>query len=244
MNLAIELAGVRLRMQLRFPQTARAFRDYLVEENCEGWDIRVEDGDTELFSLICPEGRFTPLNEEYILMARASSFLLSRRRVMFHGVSFVWRGRAWLITALSGVGKTTQLRHWQRLYGEEIQIINGDKTVLELREDGSFWLHPSPWTGKEGDAGRDSGKLAGILLLRQEEENRICRLAPRDSVVPIYSQFLMLSDTEEETRLAGHLEDGLLRRMPVWRLDNVGDEASARLTHDTWMEYLREHETV
>ena len=244
MLVEISLAGVTVRLRLRLPETLRYFSGFLTGRPCEAWDVSIPEDEVFRYPLICPSGVLDPYREFYMLMARTSAFLLQRNRVLIHGVSFLWQERAWLITAQSGVGKTTQLRHWQRLYGEEIQIINGDKTVLEQREDGSFWLHPSPWTGKEGDAGRDSGKLAGILLLRQEEENRICRLAPKDSVVPIYSQFLMLSDTEEETRLAGRLENGLLRRVPVWRLDNLGDEASARLTHDTWMEYLGEHETV
>ena len=237
MNLAIELAGVRLRLQLRFPQTARAFRDYLVEENCEGWDIRVDDGDTEIFSLICPEGRLTPLNEEYILMARASSFLLPRRRVLFHGVSFVWRGRAWIITALSGVGKTTQLRHWQRLFPEEIRIINGDKSVLSWEDDCSFRVWPSPWTGKEGDAGTLDAPLAGIVLLRQADHNAIRRIEPRESVMEIFQQFLVLDEDPRDLRLTGAMEDALLRQTPVWLLENLGDEDSARLTYETLSEY-------
>ena len=244
MLVEISLAGVTVRLRLRLPETLRYFSGFLTGRTCEALDVSLPEDEVYRYPLICPSGVLDPYGEFYMLMARTSTFLLRQKRVLIHGVSFLWQGKAWLITAQSGVGKTTQLRHWQRLYGDEIQIINGDKTVLEQKEDGSFWLHPSPWTGKEGDAGWNSGELAGILVLRQENENRICRLAPKDSVVTIYSQFLMLSDTEEETRLAGRLEDGLLRRMPVWRLDNLGDEASTRLTHDTWMEYLGEHETV
>lgn len=237
MNLAIKLAGVRLRMQLRFPQTARAFQGYIVEENCEGWDIRAEDRDTELFPLICPEGRLTPVNEEYILMARASSFLLPRRRVMFHGVSFVWREKAWILTALSGMGKTTQLRHWQRLFPGEIQIINGDKSVLSWEDDCSFRVWPSPWTGKEGDAGTLDAPLGGIVLLRQADHNAIRRIEPKESVMEIFQQFLILDEDPADLRRAGAMEDALLRQTPVWLLENLGDEESARLTHETLYEY-------
>ena len=170
-------------------------------------------------------------------MARASSFLLPFGRVLFHGVSFVWRGRAWIITALSGVGKTTQLRHWQRLYADEMQIINGDKSVLSREKDGSFRVWPSPWTGKEGDAGRLDAPLGGIVVLRQADHNAIRRIGPRESVMEIFQQFLVLDEDPADLRRVGEMEDGLLRSVPVWLLENVGDEASARLTYKTLCAY-------
>lgn len=241
----IELAGVRVRMKLHFPETARYFSSYDTGRNCAGWDICVQEGDTEVFAYLCPDGTLNPAAEAYILMARVSSVLLPRGIVMFHGVSFVWRGKAWLITAPSGTGKTTQLRHWQSLWPDQIALINGDKSLLVMKEDGSFWVYPSPWTGKEGDIGTAYAPLAGIVVLRQSGQNEIRRLSPHESVLRVFEQFLIMDEEASEARAAAAMEDKLLRTIPIWLLDNLGDEESARLTHDTLKRYEESsHESV
>ena len=35
------------------------------------------------------------------------------------------------------------------MFPDEITMISGDMPVLERREDGTVWAHPSPWNGKE-----------------------------------------------------------------------------------------------
>ena len=245
MNIEIELAGIRVRMALRLPETKRYFDAYITQNDCPDWDVRVAEEDPADYPLICPSGVLDPESEAYLLMPRVSALLLRHRRVMIHGVSFAWRGKSWLITAPSGTGKTTQLRHWQRLWGGEIELINGDKSVLALQEDGSFWLYSSPWTGKEGDTGKASAPLGGIVILQQADHNEIRRLAPRESVLRIYRQFLNLGDEPQEVRAMGDLESRLLDGTPVWLLENLGDENSARLTHRTLAEHEENgHESV
>ena len=245
MNIEIELAGVRLRISLRLRETVKYFRPFITRSDCDGWDIRVEDEDIPRYPLICPSGVLDPFSEAYLLMPRASAFLLKHDRALIHGVSFVWRGRAWLLTAPSGTGKTTQLRHWQRLCGDELEIINGDKSVLALETDGSLRLHPSPWTGKELDAGTVSAPLAGVVVLRQADHNAISLLKPRESVFALFQQFLNLCDDAEEAHAIEGLETRLIESVPVWRLDNLGDEDSARLTIQTLSEYeATNHESI
>ena len=240
MNIEIQLAGEALRIFLRNPETKRFFRRALVKENVPDWDIRVEDSDYDLYAESFGEEQFSPYAEHYMLMARASGWLLKRNKVLIHGVSFLWQGRAWLITGPSGVGKTTQLRLWQRLWPEDITVINGDKSVLEQNEDGGFYLYPSPWTGKEGDRGEQGGPLAGIVLLRQDNSDVISRLPPCESVATLYTQFLVTGEDPGEVRQLARLEDGLLRSVPIWLLRNRGGEKSARLTRETWEAYGRE----
>lgn len=237
MSTEIEIAGVRMRIEFRLPDTAKHFLNFITRENCEDWDVRVRNEDLLRFASICSDGVLTPDSEAYILMAHASSVLLPFARVMFHGVSFLWRGKAWLLTAPSGTGKTTQLRHWQRLWPEDIGVINGDKSVLAREEDGSFRVYPSPWTGKEKDAGDLSGPLGGIVVLQQADHNAIRRLEPGESVLRIFEQFLILDDSLDVLRAAGEMEASLLEKIPVWLLDNLGDEASARLTYAALSDY-------
>ena len=244
MNIEIELAGKRIRLGLRFEETKRYFEQFITNDNCEAYDIKIENADIVENPDAVPGGNLTPFTEAYLLMPKVSKFILDYSMVMIHGLSIVFSGKAWLITAHSGVGKTTQLRLWQRLFPDEFEIINGDKTLLSLHEDG-FWLHPSPWTGKEKDTGTASAPLGGIIVLEQASENTVRRLSIRESVFMIYQQFLNLGDEADEVQAMGRLESKLLDKTPVWLLKNLGDEESARLMHKTLLDHeASEHESV
>ena len=149
-----------------------------------------------------------------------------------HGVAFIWRGQAWLLTALSGTGKTTHYIQWKRQYGGEISIINGDKPVLDFSDEG-ISVHPSPWRGKENMGSMRSAPLGGIIMLKQGQENAMRRVEPKEAVAELFMQFLFTRSTPLDVRRVCALEERLLQTVPVWQLVNRGDEASARLCHDT-----------
>lgn len=232
----IQLAGIPLRIGFRLPETAKYYSRFLLQEDCPEYDIAITEEDIDTYPEQCADGVLHPYDEHYMLIARASQFLLKRHRVLIHGVAFVWKGKAWLITAPSGTGKTTQLRHWQHLWNDQIALISGDKPVLEMKQDGRIWLYPSPWTGKEGDIGEASGELAGIVLLQQSGYNDIYRMKPRDAALKLFLQFLILGETGTEFQAVGEIESFLLRNIPIWCLENTGDEASAVLTYQTLLQ--------
>ena len=237
MNFAIELANVKIRISVRLPDTIHYFEDFIIERDCKGWDIRIDDTDISMLPLICPSGNLDPFSEAYLLMPKVSCYMLQFECSLIHGVSIVWHGHSWLITAPSGTGKTTQLRHWQDLWPDEFELINGDKSVMALHGDGSFWLHPSPWTGKEKENGTASAPLAGIIVLEQANFNKVRRLLPKDSVLRIYQQFLILGDDSAEVQMVGRLESKLIQTTPVWLMENLGDKDSAVLMHQTMEDY-------
>ncbi len=169
------------------------------------------------------------------LCVKASDALLAYDRAVFHGLAFRWRGKAWMLTAPSGTGKTTQYLRWKALCGGDVQIINGDKPVLAFDGE-SITVWPSPWNGKEGMGQRISAPLGGVVLLRQSGENRIRRLHADEAVGAVFAQFLFSRAGAEDVRAVCRMEDRLLRQVPVWLLENRGDAASAALLRETLME--------
>ena len=237
MNAEIELAKMRIRISFRFPETIRLFTSFITQNDCDSWDVRVEDEDIIRYPLICPDGRLDPFSEAYLLIPRISVYLLRYRCALIHGVSFLWHGHSWLILAPSGTGKTTQFHHLQRIMNGEIELINGDKTALSLNDDGKFWLYPSPWMGKEKENGFATGELAGIVVLEQAIENSISLLSPKDSVMQVFQQFFVADASEEELLIVGGMESRLLETIPVWLLKNCGDIGSSQLMIRTLEEY-------
>ena len=112
-------------------------------------------------------------------------------------------------------------------------MICGDMPALEKRPDGSVWIHPTSWNGKENLGSRISAPLSGIVLLEQDGVNEIMPLTPRQAIPPLLRQFIIRPDTEEQIRALAGILDGTLRSVPVWKLRNLGDDASTELLRRT-----------
>ena len=227
----ISLAGVEVCLESRFPQTRRFFEPFVVpvstSENPEVLSVGAYE--ERLSAQSFGMNTLVPANEMKLLLTLASDYLLLFDRLLFHSVAFIWRGYGWLIAAPSGVGKTTQYHNLKTLHGDEVQVISGDNPVLEKRSDGSFWVHPSPWNGKEEEASFLSAPLGGIIMLEQAAFNRIERLLPENAVVPIFNQFNTFAKTESVIHRLFEFERSLLSTVPVWKLQNAGDLASSEL---------------
>ncbi|MDO4413694.1 MAG: hypothetical protein Q4C20_01310 [Erysipelotrichaceae bacterium] len=226
------IGQIDLQFQFRFEDTSRYFKNWLsecTEDILNPVQVTQQDfDDQKRWGLI--ENSYV----EFLLSAyRTCDYLLKYSRCIFHGAVFLWKGKAFIFTAQSGVGKSTQLFHWLKLYGDEIKIMNGDKPVL-YSESSRVIVYPSPWKGKEG-LGSDSltAPLGGIIILEQGKENHIERLIPQKSVPQLLMRILFTAETEESVRNAGRMIEAIVMSVPVWKLINKGDADSAKLTHET-----------
>ncbi len=176
-------------------------------------------------------------SHEYIefmeLSLAVSDALIPFSRVLFHGTAFLWKEKAWIFSAHSGTGKTTQYLLWKLLFGDEIRILNGDKPFLSFQDNGRILVHSSPWMGKENMGQLASAPLGGIILLRQGQENHIQRIGAKEAAVPLFTQFMFSRLTPADVGAVCALEEQLLNTTPLWLLTNKGDEASARLCRNT-----------
>lgn len=238
-DITVNLSGIPIRYLLQTEGTESYFEGYRCAENAEAPQIIVTEDIWKRHKLVADDSPSVAYTEFYSLLGSTCRVLLNYDRFLFHGVAFIWHGKAWIITAPSGTGKTTQYLLWKKYFGNEIELINGDKPIVEYRKNGSFMVHPSPWNGKESYAGNVSAQLAGIIYLEQAKENRMERMSSREAVVPIYRQFLYYGDYKEEILAVGKQEERILKNIPIWKLSNLGDEASARLTHSVMEEYVK-----
>lgn len=239
MQITISIGDIFAKYDLNNTEIIKYFKPFIVDQQEECPIISVSPELMEKQKIV--EFPSSPIEIEIALLVYlTTNALLPYHRCIFHGTAFLWQGKAWLFTAPSGTGKTTQFKRWKALYRNEVRILNGDKPILEFMPDGQIMVHPSPWKGKERWGGMLKAPLAGIIYLEQGKENKITRIKPQEAVIPIYKQFLFLPETGEAIHAVCQLEDVLLRNIPVWKLVNLGDLDSAQLTHSVLLKYLED----
>ena len=226
-------AGHPVRYQFLHQDTCHCFGTYLIRENGPEADIRMS---WEYFQK-CRKilGNTDPdCYVEYKgLISLTSQYLLKYSCCIFHAVSFIYKGYAWLLTGPSGTGKTTQYMNWKALYPQEIIMLCGDMPLLELTSDDRITVYPTGWNGKENIGSKKSAPLGGMILLKQGPANDIRDLSVHDGIVPIFRQFRTIKETEEDIRTVSSITDCIFRRYPVWEYTNCGDNASTQ--------FLRSH---
>lgn len=231
MKLTLNLAGVPIALRLNHAEYEPIFRPFVCNE-APSAEVSIAPDTLRECRKHSPESPEEAYAEYMELCPLVCDALLPHDRAIFHSVAFLWQGRAWLLAGLSGAGKTTHYALWKLLYGEELRMLNGDKPILDFSGE-NVQVCPSPWMGKERLRSMHSAPLGGIVFLRQGQQNRMTRLSATDAIERLFLQFLFTRSTPEQVHSVCRLEERLLHEIPIWQLENRGDEDAARLCHDT-----------
>ena len=223
-------AGTILTFCFRYPETAELYGTALKKTvpREDGIVIPEKDVSGWMQRWTVPDPAFT----EYVISCSyACDRLMEEKKIVFHGASFLWKDNAYVFSAPSGIGKTTQLRLWKEIFPDQVQILNGDKPILEVSNKEEVMVHPSPWKGKEG-YGRDDivAPLRGIILLKQAPFNRIRRIKPEEACKALFCRTYSTYNTEKEIHDAAKIVESILEKAPVFMLENKGDEESVWMT--------------
>ena len=120
----------------------------------------------------------------------------------------------------SGTGKTTQTRLWLEHFGHRARVINGDKPLIRMVQDGDGWKFiacGTPWNGKEGMGSNASVPLKALFLLERSTDPA-CELADQEySIDRLFHQLLMPEKPEQMMQLLD-MVDKLVETVPCYRL--------------------------
>lgn len=211
-------------------------REYLWEGEAQA-DIVIR---TELYA---PEKYPSWYGEEAVAYVESGRqfavFLMEHGGFYLHASAVELEGQAYLFSGKSGEGKSTHTRLWQQVFGEAARVINDDKPALR-RMDGQWFAYGTPWCGKDGINQNRRAPLAGICFLKQAKENRIRRLSAQEALQKLLSQTIRkFRDVQRLDLLLEQLDD-LVRRVPVYELENRPEAEAARLSFETMRPEARE----
>lgn len=145
--------------------------------------------------------------------------------VVFHASYVAHNGKAILFTAPSGTGKSTQADLWNRFRGAE--IINGDRAVIRL-VDGQALAEGIPFSGSSVYCENRSMPLAAVVYLGQAPKTTIKRLTGMEAFFRIWEGCSINTWEAEDMGAVSAILEGILKQVPVFRLDCTPDETAVR----------------
>ncbi len=149
---------------------------------------------------------------------------------LFHGSAIAVDGQAYLFTAASGTGKSTHARLWRELLGDRAVMVNDDKPLLRVHEDGGATVYGTPWDGKHRLSYNIAVPVKAVCILERAADNRIREIRKQEALPMLIQQAYRPADP---AALAKTL--ALIDRLDVkiYRLFCNMDMGAAELSYNT-----------
>jgi hypothetical protein len=159
--------------------------------------------------------------------------------ILFHGSALSLDGEGFIFTAKSGVGKSTHAGLYRELYGERVEMINDDKPLIRITDNGVF-IYGTPWNGKHRLSSNICRPLSAICILKRAKENRIERVSLLNALPDIVAQTHIPNDSAR-ARAVLSLLDKLIHTVRLYRLECNTDIEAARLSYEAMREKKNEN---
>ena len=156
-------------------------------------------------------------SEEIFPSLRTVFLYLAQKKgkIALHSSSILFEGKAWLFSAPSGTGKSTQAALWNQYMGAD--ILNGDLNLLGL-ENGIPILYGIPWCGTSGISSTKRVPLGGIFFLKQAARDKIEFLSGDKKRLYFCHRLISPVWTSEQGERSLSLVDALADKLLLCRL--------------------------
>ena len=163
--------------------------------------------------------------EELAVYRKIAERMPSFDTILMHGSCIAADGEGYLFTAKSGTGKSTHTRLWRETFGGRTVMVNDDKPLLQITEDG-VRVHGTPWNGKHRLGGNTDLPLKAICILERGTENQIRQISPREALPMLLQQSYRPKDRDAMEQLL-ELLGKLIARVKFYKLQCNMDPQAA-----------------
>lgn len=171
--------------------------------------------------------------ETLAVYRKLAAHMLTRDTLLFHGSAIAVDGQAVLFTAKSGTGKSTHTRLWRDMFGERCFMVNDDKPLLRITEDGVL-VCGTPWDGKHRLSTNCAVPLKAICILERGEENVITQIPAKEALPILLQQSFRPADPRTMPLLLQVL-DKLTKKLSFYRLQCNMDPEAAKISYEAML---------
>lgn len=232
--ITIKIAGIPIGIEARFEYTEKYMSEFVCDDE-PLFTVSVSDDEIE------EEYRISGLRIPYQYAENVAIYRKIAERlgdfsaIVFHGAILEYDGRAYAVTAHSGVGKTTHTRLWLKEFGDKVKILNGDKPIFRII-DGVPYACSTPWKGKEGYGYNAMLPLGGIAFLARGAVNRSRRAIPDEVSMRLMNQIYISKTNVLSISRSMRIADEILSSVPLYELECNMESEAARVAYNAFVE--------
>lgn len=213
-----------------FNETTKKYCLSFLSEEKPDYTITMTKEDLENEASNSSDGKVYVNEEISALYRKIADLLVEDNIVVFHSSAICVNGSAFLITARSGVGKSTHARNLKEFIGEEFKYINDDKPLVKVGDD--ITVFSTPWNGKERRGSDISAPLKAILFLNRGETNTYRKIDNKEEIyIKMLSQIYLPKEKSKREK-ALKVADNLLKNVNFYEINVTKDIESAKMTYE------------
>lgn len=227
----IRMADLVIEIRNKFDYVEKQCKDYIVDELQEAL-VSVEATDEEIAHE--KEVALYSFNEGYLesvcIYRNIALALPKYNAFLLHAAVVSVDSQGYAFTAKSGVGKSTHIKLWEKLFGNRLQIINGDKPIVRI-VDGNIYAYGTPWCGKEGYNVNCSVPLKAICFLERGETDEIEMIDKSLAAGKIIHQVIVPKSPQDIVSVLSML-DNVIRNVDIWKLKCTMNISAAEVSYN------------
>ena len=227
-NFKIRIANKVLSINAFFESTKRYCVDFLSDEDSD-YEITLTKEDLENEASNSENGHVYVNEEVSALYRKIADLLVEDNIIVFHGSSFKVDNAGFIVTARSGVGKSTHVNLLKQYLGDKLIYINDDKPLVSIDE--KIMIYSSPWNGKERRGNNTFATFKAVLFLNRGQDNTCRRIAPQEAYFTLLSQ-IYLPKGKEKREKALKIIDIILKNISFYEINVNQDIAAAKMTYE------------
>lgn len=148
------------------------------------------------------------------------------KRVTLHGVLLEDQGKGIVISAPSGIGKSTHAHFWQERY--RALILNGDRVVCQ-KKDGKWIGYGTPWCGTSGEYINRDVEIKAVVSLERGGQNSVERIGVLETFMKMHSNLIVPPWDPQMANAGFALFEEMMPEVPFYALKCRPEEASAEI---------------
>ena len=235
--ITIKIADLNVGVKYRYEFTREFLSEYESTEEPH-FTVEVTDDDLTLEREFAEDQTDDQYLEYAAVYRKIADKITEYDGAVFHGAVLDINGGAYIITARSGVGKTTHLRLWLERFGDEVSVLNGDKPII--REiDGTLYVCGTPYNGKEGYGKKGNLPLRAIAFLERDEKNSYSEITASDALMRFMNQIYINDKNPSATIGTLRLADKILSSAALYEFRCNKDISAAEMAREAFLGELR-----